>query len=147
VDYSKLDPVQLPSHLVAYHGPTTTTTPTTTPLAPTATVTESAATVTPTTQAAPAPVVTPPPTQDASGYVEHGDATWYAAAPAGKCASPTLPFGTVLTVTNMANGLSTTCVVDDREESGYPRVVDLSPSNFSQIADLGQGVVDVTISW
>ena len=30
---------------------------------------------------------------------------------------------------------------------GYPRVVDMSPEGFSQIADLGQGVVDVTISW
>jgi len=26
-------------------------------------------------------------------------------------------------------------------------VVDLSPDGFSQIADLSQGVVDVTISW
>ena len=39
------------------------------------------------------------------------------------------------------------CTVDDREGAGYPRVVDMSPEGFSQIADLGQGVVDVTISW
>jgi rare lipoprotein A len=63
------------------------------------------------------------------------------------CASPTLPFGTVLTVTNNATGASTTCTVDDREGAGYPRVVDMSPSGFAQIADLGQGVVEVTISW
>jgi rare lipoprotein A len=63
------------------------------------------------------------------------------------CASPTLPFGTVLTVTNVATGASTTCTVDDREQAGYPRVVDLSPSGFAQLADPGQGVVDVTISW
>jgi rare lipoprotein A (peptidoglycan hydrolase) len=37
--------------------------------------------------------------------------------------------------------------VDDREGAGYPRVVDLSPEGFSQIADLSEGVVDVTISW
>ncbi len=67
--------------------------------------------------------------------------------PDGMCASPTLPFGTVLTVSNNATGASTVCTVDDREEPGYPRVVDMSPEGFSQIADLGQGVVDVTISW
>jgi expansin (peptidoglycan-binding protein) len=37
--------------------------------------------------------------------------------------------------------------VDDREAAGYPHVVDMSPSGFSQIGDLSQGVVDVTISW
>jgi rare lipoprotein A len=83
----------------------------------------------------------------ATGDDEHGQATWYAAAPAGKCASPTLPFGTVLTVTNVGTGASTTCTVDDREEAGYPRVVDMSPSGFAQLASPSQGVVDVTISW
>ncbi len=63
------------------------------------------------------------------------------------CASPTLPFGTVLTVVNNATGASTVCTVDDREAAGYPRVVDMSPEGFSQIADTSQGVVDVTISW
>ena len=76
-----------------------------------------------------------------------GDATWYAAAPAGYCASPTLPFGTVLTVVNNATGATTVCTVDDREAAGYPRVVDLSPEGFDQIADTSQGVVQVTISW
>jgi rare lipoprotein A (peptidoglycan hydrolase) len=78
---------------------------------------------------------------------EGGEATWYAAAPAGYCASPTLSFGTVLTVVNNATGASTVCTVDDREAAGYPRVVDLSPEGFAQIADTSQGVVDVTISW
>ena len=78
---------------------------------------------------------------------ESGEATWYGAAPSGMCASPSLPFGTTLTVVNVATGASTLCTVDDRETAGYPRVVDLSPEGFSQIADLGQGVVDVTISW
>jgi len=80
-------------------------------------------------------------------HSEDGDATWYAAAPAGYCASPTLPFGTELTVVNEANGASTVCTVDDREAAGYPHVVDLSPEGFAQIADTSQGVVDVTISW
>jgi rare lipoprotein A (peptidoglycan hydrolase) len=80
-------------------------------------------------------------------YQLEGDATWYAAAPSGMCASHTLPRGTVLTVVNDATGASTVCTVDDHEDAGYPRVVDLSPEGFSQIADLSQGVVPVTISW
>jgi rare lipoprotein A len=63
------------------------------------------------------------------------------------CASPTLPFGTVLTVTDIATGASTISRVDDREQAGYPRVVDMSPSGFAQLGALSQGVVDVIISW
>ena len=48
---------------------------------------------------------------------------------------------------NSSTGASTQCTVDDREGAGYPRVVDLSPEGFSQIAGLNQGVVHVTISW
>ena len=57
----------------------------------------------------------PPPTNS-----EGGQATWYSEAPDGYCASPTLPFGTVMTVTNDATGTSTTCTVNDREDAGYP---------------------------
>jgi rare lipoprotein A (peptidoglycan hydrolase) len=131
---SHLDTVNLPSHLVAYQAPPTSTTSTT--ASPVTTTT--APPVTTTTTAAPVAAATDS---------EVGQATWYAAAPAGYCASPTLPFGTVLTVVNNATGASTVCTVDDREGAGYPRVVDLSPSGFEQIADLSQGVVDVTISW
>jgi rare lipoprotein A (peptidoglycan hydrolase) len=99
---------------------------------------EASAAVTPTT---------PTPANVSPTNGERGQATWYAAAPAGRCASPSLPFGTVLTVTNIATGASTTCTVDDREEAGYPRVVDMSPSGFAQLADPDAGVVDVTISW
>jgi rare lipoprotein A (peptidoglycan hydrolase) len=133
--------VLLPSHLVAYSAPTTSTTSST-----------STTVAAPVEQAPSPPVVTttteaPVPHALIQNNSEHGWATWYAAAPAGKCASPTLPFGTVLTVTNDANGESTVCVVDDREAAGYPHVVDLSYWGFSQIAYPGQGVVDVTISW
>ena len=103
-------------------------------------------TETPETTATPA-TTPPPPVLPPATDSEQGQATWYAEAPPGMCASPTLPFGTVLTVTNIATGASTTCTVDDREGAGYPRVVDLSPSGFAQLADPSQGVVDVTISW
>jgi Lytic transglycolase len=155
---SHLDGVNLPSHLVAYQAPVSTTTtapPTTTSTAPPVTTTTLAPRITTTTAPPPAPPPPPPPppttttttAPPAPANHEVGQATWYAAAPAGYCASPTLPFGTVLTVVNSATGASTVCTVDDREAAGYPRVVDLSPQGFSQIADLGQGVVSVTISW
>jgi hypothetical protein len=143
------DGVKLPSHLAAYQAPATPTTATTTTTAPPATTTTPAPAPRPTTTAPPPP---PPPTTTttaapAATNHESGQATWYSAAPAGMCASPTLPFGTVLTVVNNASGASTVCRVDDREGAGYPRVVDMSPEGFSQIASMGQGVVDVTISW
>jgi rare lipoprotein A (peptidoglycan hydrolase) len=78
---------------------------------------------------------------------QDGEATWYSEAASGMCASPTLAFGTQITVVNDSTGASTVCTVDDREGAGYPRVVDMSPEGFAQIADLSQGVVDVTISW
>ena len=127
---SNLDSVKLPSHLVAYQAPTTTTT-----------VVPHVAT---TTTAPPRPTTT---TTEPPRDREAGEATWYSAAPDGYCASPTLPFGTVLTVANSATGASTVCTVDDREAAGYPRVVDLSPEGFAQIAAPSQGVVEVTISW
>ena len=148
--------VDLPTHLVAYRAPATTTTtvpPTTTTTVPPTTTT----TVPPTTTTAPPPPPPPPTTTTTTApvvvappppaYSEVGEATWYSAAPAGMCASPSLPFGTVLTVTNDATDASTTCTVDDREGAGYPRVVDMSPEGFAQIAELGEGVVEVTISW
>ncbi|MHB1585438.1 MAG: septal ring lytic transglycosylase RlpA family protein, partial [Acidimicrobiales bacterium] len=103
----------------------------------------------PTTTTAPAPTTTtttttaPPP----AGQSATGVATWYGAAPDGRCASPWLPFGTVLEVVNQATGASTSCVVDDRQAAEPGRIVDLSYDGFSQIADPSQGVVTVTISW
>jgi rare lipoprotein A (peptidoglycan hydrolase) len=155
--------VVLPSQLMRYQSaaigvkqppvaPVTTTTvvPTTvTPTTVAAASTPAASSSVETAAATPevAPVVTTPPQPVVAAASLHGQATWYAAAPPGRCASPTLPFGTVLTVTDDATGVSITCTVDDREQAGYPRVVDLSPSGFSQLADTSQGVVDVTISW
>jgi rare lipoprotein A (peptidoglycan hydrolase) len=164
--------VALPSQLVRYQTPVsatasvvtaptvppTTSTSTTVPSAPPTTTpgtTDASrpaieeASVPVKTTPTPAPPPTPPPTSAPPAVTEgeRGQATWYAAAPAGRCARPTLPFGTILTVTNVATGASTTCVVDDREEAGYPRVVDMSPSGFAQLADPSQGVVDVSISW
>ena len=118
--------------------------PTTVPSPPT---TEAPA-PTPTTEPAPPPTTEPAPQTQPVVQTTHqavGEATWYGASP-GTCASPWLPFGTELTVTNDANGATTTCVVDDRE-ADQSRVVDLAPATFSQIAPLSEGVITVTLSW
>jgi hypothetical protein len=86
-------------------------------------------------------------TGSSDGQSVTGVATWYAAAPDGDCASPFLPFGTVLEVVDDATGARTTCTVDDREADNPGRVVDLSYDGFAQLANPSQGVVTVTISW
>jgi rare lipoprotein A (peptidoglycan hydrolase) len=119
-------------------APTTTTAPpptTTTAPPATTTTTERPAVVTTTTTAA-------GPTNTATGL-----ATWYAAAPPGYCASTSLPFGTVLTITDDATGGVITCKVDDRETAGPPHLVDLSPAGFSALEPLSQGVITVTVTW
>ena len=75
-----------------------------------------------------------------------GLATWYAWNP-GQCASPILPKGTWVTVTNDATGARTSCEVTDREANNPGRVIDLDTAVFAQIAPLSSGAVTVTISW
>jgi rare lipoprotein A len=119
----------------AVPAPTTTT-------APPPTTTTTTTVPPPTTTAAPAPV-----TLTGADGSTTGEATWYSEAPPGGCASPTLPFGTEVQVTNDGNGATTSCVVDDREASNPGRVLDMSYSGFSAIADPTQGVVTVTLTW
>ena len=107
--------------------PTTVPAPTTTTIAPLVLV--------PTTTS------TPPATASATGV-----ATWYAWNP-GQCASPWLPKGTEVTVTDVATGASTSCLVTDREADNPGRVIDLDTAVFEQLAPLSAGAITVTISW
>lgn len=76
-----------------------------------------------------------------------GEASWYDAPGTGlTAASPWLPFGTVVTVTNLANGMSVHVVINDRGPFGG-RIIDLSPEAFSAIASLGAGVAQVRLTW
>ena len=85
----------------------------------------------------------PPVATDSSA--QYGQVTYYA-HPAGTCASPFLPFGTVVRVTNPVNGLSTTCLVNDRE-ADTSRSIDLATATFALLAPLSQGVIDARLSW
>jgi cytoskeletal protein RodZ len=99
-----------------------------------------------TAPAAPAAAPAPAPAPTSS---ETGQGTWYSWNP-GQCASPTLPHGTMVTVTNLANGASTSCLITDTEESGWPRIIDMDTSVFSAIAGpqgTGAGVLNVSVSW
>jgi len=99
---------------------------------------------------APRPVyVAPPTTAPPVRSTAQGIATWYYWNP-GECASPWLPHGTRVTVTNQANGASTTCTVTDTEAAGGDRVIDLDASVFNAIAGpggTGVGTLVVTLSW
>jgi rare lipoprotein A len=62
-------------------------------------------------------------------------------------AHKTLPFGTVVTVTNLDNGASVTVTINDRGPFVDGRIIDLCDGAFAQIAPLGQGVANVRITW
>ena len=136
--------------------------PTTAATTPATTATTSAPTttyVTPTTRAAvvqattpattPAPVPTTAPAAPAPAAPAHsmtGIVTYYDATP-GTCASPFLPFGTVVTITNPDNGNTVSCTVDDYE-ADTSRQIDLATATFAQLAPLSQGVIsDAELSW
>lgn len=91
------------------------------------------------------PTTTTQPVVVASASVHYGQVTYYA-HPAGECASPWLSFGTVVRVTNPANGESVSCVVNDRE-ADTSRSIDLATDSFAQIAPLSQGVIDAQLTW
>lgn len=113
--------------VVAKPKPTTTTTkpkPTTTTTRPKPTTTTSTA----------------PPRQ------QTGKASWYQ-APAGTCAHRSLPMGTILRVTNLANGATVSCRVADRGPYIDGRIIDLDREDFDRIASTSTGVIDVRIEW
>ncbi len=129
-------PVVLAAAPVLQVVPTTIPTTTTTTTAPPATTTAPPATTTTTTLTA-VPV---------GGAVETTGIVTYYDHPPGRCASPWLPFGTVVEITNPANGLTVTCMVDDRE-ADTARSIDLATTTFAELAPLSQGVIDARLSW
>lgn len=143
-------------------APPTTAAPTTT--APPRTTTTAAPRVTaPPTTAPAAPAIQPvapptdaPATPDApaaptdpappAANTEAGKATWYHWNP-GECAHKTIPKGTVVTITRVSTGATTTCTVTDRGPYGAGRIIDLDATVFDDLATLGAGVIDVVITW
>ncbi|MFA5948577.1 MAG: septal ring lytic transglycosylase RlpA family protein, partial [Candidatus Gracilibacteria bacterium] len=86
-----------------------------------------------------------------------GKATYYGAAVQGNgtasgetfdmnvftAAHKTLPFGTIVKATNLANGKSVEVKINDRGPYGAGRVLDLSSSAFKELAPLSTGVITI----
>lgn len=69
-------------------------------------------------------------------------------------ASPTLPFGTKVTVTNKANGKSVVVTINDRGPfepdlvtPHRTRVIDLSKAAMDKLGGLGSGVINVDLNY
>jgi len=94
-----------------------------------------------------------------SGYPEEGNASWYGAPFHGRRASNgevydmykltaahrTLPFETMVRVTNLNNGKSTTVRITDRGPFVENRIIDLSLAAAREIELVGPGVARVRV--
>lgn len=102
-----------------------------------------------TTKPRPAPTTTttrPPAPAPAPTHSETGEASWYR-GPDGECAHNTAPLGSIIRVTNLDNGKSTTCRVAGRGPYGAGRVVDLTQSTFARVASVDAGVFRARVDW
>jgi rare lipoprotein A len=93
------------------------------------------------------------------GYTEEGNASWYGNPFHGRRASNgeiydmykltaahrTLPFETMVRVTNLNNGKSTTVRITDRGPFVNDRIIDLSMAAAREIESIGPGVVPVRL--
>ncbi len=100
------------------------------------------------------------PLPDADGFVETGKASWYGEPFHGRTTSngevynmhgptaahTTLPFGTYVSVRNLANGKSTVVRINDRGPFVKGRIIDLSYGAAKEIGLVGPGVTDVRIT-
>ena len=94
-----------------------------------------------------------------AGYSEEGNASWYGLPFNGRRASNgeiydmnkltaahrTLPFETVVRVTNLNNGKTTTVRITDRGPFVDNRIIDLSQAAAREIESIGPGVVPVRL--
>jgi len=101
----------------------------------------------------------PTPNPAMSAYTEEGNASWYGVPFNGRRASNgeiydmnkltaahrTLPFDTVVRVTNLSNGKSTVVRITDRGPFVDNRIIDLSMAAAREIESIGPGVVPVRV--
>jgi hypothetical protein len=114
-------------------------------------------------QPAPSPPPQPPPSPDserdpqpgpepepepAAANVQEGGASWYDNPYGGYTAAHrTLPRGTIVTVTNLANGKQVQVRINDRGPYVDGRVIDLNREAFAQIGSVSRGVIRVRLEW
>ena len=64
------------------------------------------------------------------------------------CASiKAIPMKTKVTITNLGNGNTATCMVGDRKAESTVRIIDLNDTVFASLAPLSQGVLRVKLTW
>ncbi|MFC1518085.1 septal ring lytic transglycosylase RlpA family protein [Pseudomonadota bacterium] len=98
-------------------------------------------------------------TQYSTSHALVGQASWYGSKFHGRltasgekynmraytAAHKTLPFGTIVRVTNTGNNKSIDVKINDRGPFVKGRVIDLSQKAFQQIASVDQGIVAIKI--
>jgi resuscitation-promoting factor RpfB len=103
---------------------------------------------TPTAQAQPARSQTGEASRYADSFEGESTANGETYDPAALTAAHrTLPFGTMVTVTNRANGKQVRVRINDRGPFVEGRIIDLSRAAFESIASADRGVIDVRITW
>ena len=94
-----------------------------------------------------------------TGYIQEGKASFYADKFEGRttasgeryshsrstCAHLTLPFGTLVRVTNLENNLSVVLRVNDRGPFVANRIIDLSRSAAEKLGYIDKGIADVRV--
>ncbi len=93
------------------------------------------------------PTPAPPAGGTLTGHSESGEASYYNFTGGYTAAHRTLPLGTMVRVTNLANGAQVWVEIVDRGPWGPGRVIDLEETAFAQIADVSAGVVSVLLEW
>ena len=79
------------------------------------------------------------------GKTHSGLGTWYAWKGGLYAASPWLPMGSYVKVTNRANGKSVIVEINDRGPLGKNRIIDLDKVAFEKIASIGAGIIDIKV--
>lgn len=91
---------------------------------------------------------TPPVATGKGSYYDYVLKTGWSSIGHRVCAARDWKRGTMLLVTNLDNGKQVQCKVTDfgPEKAVFPdRIVDLSSTSFSDIADLNRGVINVSV--
>ncbi len=89
----------------------------------------------------------PPPPPSRKARFEEGQAAWADLDP-GACHHRTIAFETVVRVTNISTGASTTCVVSERGPYVADRIIEVDRSVFAELAPgTDDSVVTVRIEW
>lgn len=81
----------------------------------------------------------------AVGKAHTGLGTWYAFTGTLAAASPWLPLGSYVKVTNQSNGKTVVVKINDRGPFGKNRIIDLDKVAFAKIASIGAGIIPMTV--